>query len=357
MFDYPTIRKAFQATRGGQNIDLYLLQNANGIKVTITNYGGRIVHLMVPDKKGQLTDVNLGHESLEAYERTTQEYFGAIIGRFGNRIANGRFAIGRELFSLAKNNGPNNLHGGVNGFHKQVWTVNESNEHQLILSYLSPDGEEGFPGNLQVEVSYKLTDDNELVMDYRATADRTTAVNLTNHAFFNLNGEGSGTILNHMLEINASAYTPVNQHQIPTGKIEKVVDSPFDFRNAKRIGEHIDQDHQQLVFGFGYDHNYTLDSYALDKRLTEGPRFAARAVGDLSGIQLEVLTTEPGMQFYTGNFLDGAETGKSGNPYNKRDAFCLETQHYPDSPNQHTYPLTILYPDEEYRTSTIYQFK
>lgn len=353
--EYTSIRKSFQRELDGQQVDLYLLTNTKGMQVTITNYGGRIVHLIVPDQNGNLVDVNLGYNTLEEYLNTSQEYFGALIGRFGNRISNGKFAIGRDIFTLAQNNGPNNLHGGVKGFHKVVWGVKEVSDTAITLTYMAADGEEGFPGQLEVEMTYSLTDDNELMMDYKAVTDKPTPVNLTNHAFFNLNGEGSGSILDHVLEINASAFTPINKNQIPIGTIEKVEDTPLDFRKATRIGERIDDQHQQIEFGFGYDHNYTLDSYALDKRTTQGPRFAAKVRGDKSGIELEVLTTEPGLQFYTGNFLDGKETGKGGT-YQRRDAFCLETQHYPDSPNKHTFPLTILYPGEQYHTTTVYKF-
>lgn len=348
--NYPEIRKAFQQTLDGKPVDLYLLKNANGMLVTITNHGGRIVHLIVPDKDGNPTDVVLGYNSLEGYLNTSEVYFGSLIGRYGNRIAKGQFTIDSDTFQLATNNGPNNLHGGPVGFHNVVWDVKSSSSNSVTLTYLSPDGEEGFPGNLKVEMTYSLTDDNEIVMDYSATTDKKTPVNLTNHAFFNLNGDGSGEINDHELQIRASAFTPVGSTLIPTGEITDVEGTPFDFRSPETIGSRIDFQSQQLEFGNGYDHNFVLD-----KGITKEPELVATVKSPMTGIEMQVLTTEPGLQFYGGNFLNGTETGKNGT-YEFRGAFCLETQHYPDSPNQSDFPSTILSPGEKYHTVSIYKF-
>lgn len=349
-FNYSEIRKAFQATVQDQPVDLYLLENASGMQVTITNYGGRIVHIIVPDKDGNPTDVNLGYDSLDEYLKTSQIYFGAIIGRYGNRIANGKFTIDGMEYSLVQNNGPNNLHGGNVGFNNIVWKVESSSAQSVKLTYTSADGEEGFPGNLKVEVTYSLTDDNEIVMDYKATTDKTTLVNLTNHAFFNLNGDGSGEVNDHVLTLQASHYTPIDATSIPFGEIAAVEGTPFDFRTPTAIGDRIDADNEQIKNGSGYDHNFVLD-----KGVTKEPELVATALSEKTGIKLEVLTTEPGLQFYSGNFLDGLNPGKNG-AYERRGAFCLETQHYPDSPNKPEFPTTILQPGEQYHTVSIYRF-
>lgn len=348
--NYPEIRKDFQQLLNDQSVDLYLLENTNGMIVTITNFGGRIVHLMVPDKSGQMTDVVLGYHNLEGYLNTTEAYFGSLIGRYGNRIANGEFAIDGDTFKLAQNNGPNSLHGGPGGFHNVVWGVKSADSRSITMTYLSPDGEEGFPGNLEVEMTYTLTDANELVMDYSATTDKKTPVNLTNHAFFNLNGDGSGAINDHELQIRASNFVPVDSTLIPTGELADVEGTPFDFRSSKSIGSRVDFQHQQLAYGNGYDHNFVLD-----KGITREAELVATVKSPKTGIEMKVFTTEPGLQFYGGNFLNGTETGKNGT-YEFRGAFCLETQHYPDSPNQPDFPSTILSPGERYHTVSIYKF-
>ncbi|MEQ9302929.1 MAG: aldose epimerase family protein [Marinoscillum sp.] len=348
--NYPEIRKDFQQLLNDQSVDLYLLENTNGMIVTITNFGGRIVHLMVPDKSGQMTDVVLGYHNLEGYLNTTEAYFGSLIGRYGNRIANGEFAIDGDTFKLAQNNGPNSLHGGPGGFHNVVWGVKSADSRSITMTYLSPDGEEGFPGNLEVEMTYTLTDANELVMDYSATTDKKTPVNLTNHAFFNLNGDGSGAINDHELQIRASSFVPVDSTLIPTGELADVEGTPFDFISSKYIGSRVDFQHQQLAYGNGYDHNFVLD-----KGITREAELVATVKSPKTGIEMKVFTTEPGLQFYGGNFLNGTETGKNGT-YEFRGAFCLETQHYPDSPNQADFPSTILSPGERYHTVSIYKF-
>ncbi|RED95275.1 aldose epimerase family protein [Marinoscillum furvescens] len=348
--DYENVRKAFQQSVDGKEVALYLLENSNGMQVTITNYGGRIVHLLVPDKNGKLVDVNLGYNSLKGYLETSEIYFGALIGRYGNRIANGKFALDSVLYELAQNNGPNNLHGGKKGFNNVVWEVLSASSDQITLAYTAQDGEEGFPGELEVQVTYSLTDSNEIVMDYEANTDKPTHVNLTNHAFFNLSGDGSGTINDHVLQIQASKYTPEDETLIPTGELVSVSGTPFDFREPTVIGDRLASNHQQLVFGNGYDHNFVLD-----KGITQTPEQVASVSSEKTGITLEVLTTEPGLQFYGGNFLDGSETGKNG-VYEFRGAFCLETQHFPDTPNQPTFPTTLLQPEEDYRSRTIYRF-
>lgn len=350
VLNYPEIRKSFQSDVNGKPVDLYLLENDQDVKVTITNYGGRIVHLIVPDKYGEPVDVNLGYDDLKGYLNTQEIYFGALIGRYGNRIANGRFTIDGIDYQLAPNNDLNNLHGGVVGFNNVVWEVKAVTARSITLAYQSADGEEGFPGLLSVEMTYTLSDQNEVIMDYRASTNRTTHVNLTNHAFFNLNGDGSGTVIDHLLAVEASHYTPVDSTMIPTGEVAPVAGTPFDFRTEMTIGSRIDEDHEQLKIGNGYDHNFVLD-----KGITEQPELAARIRSERTGIQMEVLTTEPGMQFYGGNFLDGCENGKHG-AYNFREAFCLETQHYPDSPNHPEFPTTLLHPGEKYHTVSIYKF-
>ena len=335
-------------------IKLYTFTNKSGIKIKITNYGAIVTALLVPDRNGKLGDITLGYDSVEGYINAVDKpYFGAIVGRYGNRIANGEFTIDGETYSLATNNGPNHLHGGVIGFDKVVWDaklVGGEGWSGLELSYLAKDKEEGYPGNLSIKVTYKLTDDNELIVDYLATTDKATPVNLTQHSYFNLKGEGQGDILDHELMINATKYTPIDSTSIPTGELEAVSGTPFDFTKAKAIGRDIGQKNEQLEFGMGFDHNFVLDRNGDDLSL------AARVHEPTTGRVMEIRTTEPGIQFYCGNFLDGRLKGKSGQPYVHRGGFCLETQHYPDSPNQLNFPSTILKPGEEYRTTTVFKF-
>lgn len=344
-------REAFQQQVDGKPVDLYVLKNKNGMQAGITNYGGRLVGLLVPDKNGKLKDVVVGFDSLQGFINSTEPYFGATIGRYGNRIARGRFTLDGKQYRLFLNNGPNTLHGGKKGFQAVVWDAKQLSERVLELTYLSKDMEEGFPGNLNVRVNYTLTDDNALRIDYRATTDKKTVVNLTNHAFFNLNGEGSGTILNHELVINASHYTPVDSTLIPLGKHQAVEGTPFDFRKATKIGARIEEADTQLKHGKGYDHNFVLA-----EKKQKDLRFAGSLRGDQSGIFMEIFTMEPGMQFYSGNFMEGRNTFKSGAKDSFRTALALETQHFPDSPNQPTFPSTVLRPGETYQTTSVYRF-
>ena len=343
----------FGVTPDGQQVTLYTFANSAGMEARVIDYGGIIVSLRVPDRDGELEDVVLGFDSLEGYVGE-HPYLGAIIGRVGNRIANGRFTLDGQEYQLPVNNGPNSLHGGNRGFDKVVWSAEpfENNRGRgLILRYTSADGEEGYPGTLEARVTYTLTDDNELIFDYHATTDAATPVNLTQHSYFNLAGNGEGTILDHEVMLNASRFTPVNRNLIPTGELQPVAGTPFDFTEPTPIGSRIEADNEQLEFAGGYDHNFVIDRSAGDS-LT----LAARVHESTSGRVLEVLTTEPGVQFYTGNFLDGTLTGKDGAVYERRTGFCLETQHFPDSPNQPEFPSTILRPGEEYRSSTVFRF-
>lgn len=344
-------KTAFQKNIDGKNTDLFILRNKNHVEAAFTNYGARILSFQIPDKSGNLTDVVVGFGSIEAYQQSTERYFGATIGRYGNRIANGKFKLDSREYSISINNSPNALHGGKKGFQDVVWDAKQLNEQTLEFTYLSKDMEEGFPGNLQVKVIYSLSDDNELIINYEASTDKKTILNLTNHAFFNLNGEGSGTILNHTLKINAEQYTPVDSTLIPLGEIVALAGSPFDFRKAVRIGERINDDHIQLKYGKGYDHNYVLNPGKNGEM-----KAAATVRGDKSGIVMEVFTQEPGLQFYSGNFMKSKNTFKGGTNDDFRTAFCLETQHFPDSPNQPNFPSTILKPGELYKTKTIYKF-
>jgi len=348
-----TEKKPFGKTPDGQPVDLYVLTNKNGVEAAITNYGGAVVSLKVPDRNGKFGDVVLGYDSLDGYVND-KSYFGAIVGRYGNRIGHAQFSIDGKTYTLAKNNGENSLHGGIKGFNKAVWAAKElpaKNGQSLELTYLSKDGEEGFPGNLHVRVVYTLTDSNELKIEYSATTDKKTVVNLTNHTYFNLAGPGSGDILGHQLVIEADKFTPVDASLIPTGELRDVQGTPLDFRKATAIGARIDQDDEQLKLGHGYDHNFVL------RRAAGAPiSLAARVVERNTGRVLEVWTTEPGVQFYTGNFLDGTARGKGGLTYARRSAFCLETQHFPDSPNQPKFPSVVLNPGEKYSTTTTYKF-
>jgi aldose 1-epimerase len=329
----------------------FAMKNSSGMKVRLTNYGAIVTAIEVPDRNGKLADVALGYNSLEGYVNAVDRpYFGAIVGRYGNRIAKGNFSLNGKEYTLAKNNGENHLHGGMMGFDKVIWNAKVTGPNTVEFSYLSKDGEEGYPGNLSVKVTYTLTDKNELRIDYLATTDKATPVNLTNHSYFNLSGEGSPTILDHQLMIAADAYTPVDKGLIPTGELRPVSGTAFDFRTAKPIGRDIGMKDQQLEYGLGYDHNWVLS------KKTNGMTLAATLYEPKSGRFMEVFTEEPGVQFYCGNFLDGRLTGKSGKPYAYRSGLCLETQHYPDSPNQSGFPSTILNPGKEYKTVTLYKF-
>ncbi|MVN22932.1 galactose-1-epimerase [Mucilaginibacter sp. HMF7410] len=342
----------FKQTIDGKPVHLYTLTNKNGLKAAITNFGGKLVSLLVPDSSGKMTDVVLGYNSLKDYQQYTKNgmYFGSLIGRYGNRIAKGKFTLDGKNYQLAINNAPNALHGGPKGFFTVVWDVVKVTPNSLELHYLAKDMEEGYPGNLNVTVTYTLTNDNALDIAYKATTDKATVLNLTNHSYFNLNGEGSGTINNHSLQINASKFTPVDSTLIPTGKLEPVAGTPLDFTKPEKIGARIDDKNQQMLYGKGYDHNFVLD--AKDK----GQHLAATVVGDKSGIEMQVYTDQPGIQFYGGNFLEGGDKGKTGHPYEKRTALCLETQHFPDSPNQPQFPTTTLKPGETFSSVTSYKF-
>jgi len=347
-------RARFGTTDRGESVSAYTLKNANGMEARVLDYGGIIVSLRVPDRHGRFDDVVLGYDSLPAYLRASP-YFGAIIGRYGNRIAHGRFTLDGKTYTLAKNNGPNHLHGGLKGFDKVVWDVAPF-EHPdsvgLVLRYISRDGEEGYPGTLRTTVTYTLTSANELIFDYSATTDRATPVNLTQHSYFNLAGDGKGDILGHVVTLNADRFTPVDSTLIPTGELKSVAGTPFDFRTPTPIGARIDQDDVQLRYGPGYDHNFVLNKAGDAHDAT----FAARVYEPASGRVMEIYTTEPGLQFYSGNFLDGTLHGKGGVVYRRRYGFAMETQHYPDSPNKPTFPSTTLRPGESYHSRTIYKF-
>lgn len=341
---------AFRDTVDGKITDLYIIKNASGMTAAITNYGGRVVSLLVPDKNGNMKDVSIGYGGVRDYITNEESYFGATIGRYGNRIAKGKVKLDGREYTLATNNAPNSLHGGAKGFNKVVWEARQLNDSTLELSYLSKDGEEGYPGNLQVKVTIGLSAGNELSFDYEATTDKKTVVNLTNHTYFNLNGEGSGTINDHVLQVNADKYTPVDITLIPTG-IEPVAGTPFDFRQPATIGSKLDTNNVQIKNGLGFDHNFVLNGTQKN-----GMNDAATVTGDQSGIVMHVYTQEPGLQFYGGNFLKGVNKLKSGEKDAFRTAFCLETQHFPDSPNQPAFPSTVLEPGQTYKTRTVYKF-
>ena len=336
------------------DVDLFSLKNKNGMEVKITNFGGIITSVIVPDKNGKMADVVLGFDSLTQYLEP-HPYFGAIIGRYGNRIANGKFKLDNAVaneYTLVKNNGENHLHGGVKGFDKVIWEakkVHYENKIGVEMTYTSPDMEEGYPGNLEVVVQYALNNDNQLSIAYQANSDKKTLCNLTNHSYFNLAGEGNETILNHELTVNADLMTPTDEGLIPTGELQSVKGTPFDFEYATTIGKRIDEDNQQLKNGNGYDHNFVLNKRKNDER-------AAALFDPENGRFMEVFTSEPGLQIYTANFLNGSLAGKSGKPYLKRGAVCLETQHFPDSPNQPSFPSTTLEAKKLYSSLTIYKF-
>ena len=343
----------FGTTPDGEAVELFTLTNPQGIEIKAISYGGTIISLKTPDRAGNLGDIVLGFDDLQAYVDGSP-YFGSLIGRYGNRIGGAGFMLEGEAYALAANDGENHLHGGLKGFDKVVWAGEGFEGDQgvgVIFRYTSPDGEEGYPGTLEMEVTYTLTSSNELVVDYRATTDKATPVNLTQHSYFNLKDAGASDILGHELMIAADGFTPVDATLIPTGEIAPVEGTPFDFTTSHTIGERIGDDHTQMVFGGGYDHNWVLNGTA-----AEGMTLAARVHEPTTGRTLEILTTEPAIQFYSGNFLDGTLTGKGGVVYQHRTGFCLETQHYPDSPNQPGFPSTILRPGEEYSTRTLFRF-
>jgi aldose 1-epimerase len=346
----------FGRVTGGRETCLHSLRLTDGFRADIAEYGGTVVRLFAPDREGRFADVVLGFNTLEEY-MARSPYFGCLIGRFGNRISGARFTVDGKAYRLPPNDSPSgqpcHLHGGPGGFHTVVWTAERRgtpDRPALRLTYLSPDGEEGYPGNLRVAVLYTLTADHTLRIDYEATTDRPTPINLTHHSYFNLRGEGNGGILDHELTLHASRYTPVTPGLVPTGELAPVAGTPFDFTEPHAIGARINDAHEQLKNAGGYDHNFVLDTAG-------GNLFHAASVADPStGRILEAWTTEPGIQFYSGNFLDGSLTGKSGRPYPQRSGFCLETQHFPDSPNQPSFPNTILRPGHTYRSTTIYKF-
>lgn len=345
-------KSSFGKLPDGQEVFLYTVTNKNGVELKVTNYGGIITSLKTPDKNGVLEDIVLGYDSLAGYLKETP-YFGAIVGRYGNRIAKGKFKLDGKEYTLAQNNGPNNLHGGLKGFDKVAWNIEEVTSLDgpaLKLTYLSKDLEEGFPGNLQAEVIYTLTDNNELRFDYKATTDKATVINLTQHSYFNLTGNGKGDILNHVLVINSEEIVPVDKTLIPTGKFRKVAGTPFDFTTPQVIGARINDKDEQITFGEGYDHCYVL------KPSKDSLNYAATVSEPISGRKFEVYTTEPGVQLYSGNFLTGSIVGKGNVTYKRRFGLCLETEHYPDSPNQPQFPTVVLKPGEVYNTTTVYKF-
>lgn len=343
----------FKGNIVNEDVGFFTIQNKHGIEASFTNYGQRLISLFVPDRDGAMKDIVLGFSSLVDYNNSNEKYFGATIGRYANRIAKGKFKIDGETYALVANNGENHLHGGPEGFHNVVWSTNKISENEIEFTRVSPDMEEGYPGNLNIKVNYKLTDDNKLIIRYFASTDKQTIINLTHHSFFNLKGEGAGDINDHVLMINADHYTPIDAGLIPNGEIVKVGGTPFDFTIPKPIKEDVAETNQQLEFGNGYDHNFVLNKTPID---SEGLVLAAKIMEPDSGRVMEVYTDEPGLQFYGGNFLDGKIVGKSGKPYNCHGAFCLETQHFPDSPNRKNFPSTLLAPSETYISTCVYKF-
>ena len=348
--DHNMVKKElFGTLQNGENIYSYTLTNKNGMSATIINYGATVVKLKVPDKNSKIEDVILGYDSLSSYVKGAS-FFGGIVGRYGNRIAKGKFTLDGKEYQLPINNGVNSLHGGTIGFNKRVWEAKEISGPALQLTYVSPDGEEGYPGTLTLSVTYSLTDNNGLKIDYIATTDKPTILNPTNHCYFNLTGDPNNTILYHVLMINADKFTPVDSTLIPTGQLEDVANTPLDFTKPTEIGKRINEDFQQLKFAGGYDHNWVLNNY------NGSVREAATLYDSASGILLKVLTDQPGIQFYSGNFLDGKDRGKDGIYYKFRTGLCLECQHFPDSPNEKNFPSVVLRPGETYTQTTVYEF-
>ena len=343
-------RAPFGKTGDGQAVEAFTLRNKAGVEITAISYGAIITSIRVPDRRGAIADVALGFDTLDGYLKD-YPYFGAVVGRYGNRIGKATFTLDGKVYKLAANNGPNHLHGGVRGFDKYVWKAEVlSGVTGVAFTRTSPDGEEGYPGTVQARVSYVLNDANELSIEYRATTDKATPINLTQHSYFNLAGHNAGSIVDHELMLAADRYTPVDSTLIPTGELAPVAGTPFDFRTPTRIGARIDDPHPQIKFGMGYDHNWVIN------RTGDGLQLAARVFEPKSGRTLEVQTTEPGVQFYTGNFLDGSNKGKGGAVYNRRNGLCLETQHFPDSPNHPSFPTTIVKPGQTYQSKTVWKF-
>jgi len=343
-------KEAFEKEIDGKRVSLWTLTNNNGMEMCVTNYGGKVVSMMVPDKNGKSVNVVTGYKNIDDYLKSGEIYFGATIGRYGNRIANGKFVLDGVEYLLDKNNGPNNLHGGPKGFHALVLDAKQLDKSTLELSYQAKDMEEGFPGNLNVKVVYKLTDDNGFQIEYYGETDKKTVCNLTNHTYFNLSGEGSETVLDHVLSINADGYTPTNADLIPLGFIAPVEGTPMDFRTPTVVGKRIEDDFEALKLGNGYDHNYVIDKKSGELGLT------ATLISPVTGIKMDLFTDQPGVQLYSGNWMNGTEIGISGKPYKHRAALCLETQCFPDSPNQPQFPSVVLSPGETYRHTCIYKF-
>ena len=345
-------KKAFGKTKEGLNVDQYILKNRNGMEISAINYGGIITSWKAKDRDGNYKDIVLGFNNLSEYE-SESPYFGAIIGRYGNRIAKGKFTLNGEEYTLAVNNGENHLHGGLKGFDKVVWDSKEvvdDSTASLVLSYVSDDMEEGYPGNLKVQVTYTLDNNDKLSVKYEAVTDKTTIINLTQHSYFNLSADFNTNILDHDILINADSFLPVDSTLIPTGEIRNVGDTPFDFRRPKNVGDEINNSNKQLMIGNGYDHCWVLNNQ------DQGLRFVASAYDSSTGRLLEVFSDQPGIQFYSGNFLDGSLKSKIGGTYDFRSGFCLETQHYPNSPNEKSFPSVTLNPGEKYETETIFKF-
>jgi len=342
-------KQSWGALPSGESIDLYTLRNGKGVETTISNFGGRIVTLKVPDRAGKFEDVVLGYDTLEPYTKPNP-FFGTLVGRYANRIANGEFTLNGKKYTLLKNNGPNSLHGGGKGFDKKAWKADVTANNGLQLSYLSKDGEEGYPGNLSTTVTYSLGDDNGLRIDYEATTDADTVLNLTNHSYFNMAGHAHGAILDHQLLLNADKFTPVNANLIPTSELRSVEGTPFDFRKPMAIGARIDAPDEQIKFAKGYDHNFVVN------RTGGEPTLAARVTDPQSGRVMEVLTTQPGVQLYTANHIEGEIKGKAGAIYHFRSAYCFETQHFPDTPNQPSFPTAVLKPGQKFHETTIFRF-